>query len=57
MTGKQFVDLANPEVKMRRLNPHIRMWTWFPGFAIGSGLAVTDWIAYFGVSSLLHAFG
>ena len=57
MTGKQFVDLVDPEVKMGRLNPHIRMWTWFPGFAIGSGLAVTDWIAYFGVSSLLHAFG
>jgi hypothetical protein len=57
LTGQQFVDLADPRKKMQRLNPHIRVGTWFPGFAIGSLLAVAAWVAYFGVSSLLFAFG
>ena len=57
LTGQQFVDLADPRKKMQRLNPHIRVGTWFPGFTIGSLLAVSAWVAYFGVSSLLFAFG
>ena len=57
MTGQEFIDLADPQEKMRRLNPHSRIGFIFPGFALGSLLAVTVWVVYFGISSLLFAFG
>ena len=57
MTGQEFIDLADPQEKMRRLNPHSRIGFMFPGFALGALLAVAAWVVYFGVSSLLFAFG
>ena len=57
MTGQEFIDLADPQEKMRRLNPHSRIRFMFLGFALGSLLAVAAWVIYFGVSSLLFAFG
>ena len=57
MTGQEFIDLADPQEKMRRLNSHSRIGFMFPGFALGALLAVAAWVAYFGVSSLLFAFG
>ena len=55
MTGQEFIDLADPQEKMRRLNPHARIGFMFPGFALGALLAVAAWVVYFGVSSLLFA--
>ena len=57
MTGQEFIDLADPQEKMCRLNPHSRIGFMFPGFALGALLAVAAWVVYFGVSSLLFAFG
>ena len=57
MNGREFIDLADPQEKMFRLNPHSRIGFMFPGFAVGALLAVAAWVAYFGVSSLLFAFG
>ncbi len=50
MTGKEFIDLADSQEKMRRLNPHLRIGFIFPGFALGALLAVASWVIYFGVS-------
>ena len=57
MTGQEFIDLADPQEKMLRLNPHSRLVFTFPRFALGALLAVAAWVVYFGVSSLLFAFG
>ena len=57
MTGQEFIDLADPQEKMRRLNPHSRIGIMFQGFALGALLAIAAWIVYLGVSSLLFAFG
>ena len=57
MTGQEFIDLADPQEKMCRLNPHSRIGFMFPGFALGALLAVAAWVVYFGVSSLLFACG
>ena len=57
MTGQEFIDLADPQEKMCRLNPHSQIGFMFPGFALGALLAVATWVVYFGVSSLLFAFG
>ena len=57
MTGQEFIDLADPQEKIRRLNPHSWIGFIFPGFALGALLAVATWVVYFGVSSLLFAFG
>ena len=57
MTGQEFIDLADPQEKMCRLNPHSRIGFKFPGFALGALLAVAALVVYFGVSSLLFAFG
>ena len=56
MTGQEFIDLADPQEKMRRLNPHSRIVFMSPGFAFGALLAIAAWVVYFGVSSLLFAF-
>ena len=56
-TKKTDIDLADPQEKKRGLNPHSRIGFMFPGFALGALLAVAAWVAYFGVSSLLFAFG
>ena len=57
MTGQEFIDLAEPQEKICRLNPHSRIGFMFPGIALGALLAVAAWFVYFGVSSLLFAFG
>ena len=57
MTGQEFIDLADPQEKMCRLNPYSRIGFMFLGFALGALLAVAAWVVYFGVSSLLFAFG
>ncbi len=57
MTGQEFIDLADPHEKMCRLNPHSWIGFMFPVFALGALLAVVAWVVYFGVSSLLFAFG
>ena len=57
MTGQEFIDLADPQEKMCRLDPHSRIGLMFPGFALGALLTVVAWVVYFGVSSLLFAFG
>ena len=56
MTRQEFIDLEDPQEKMRRLNPHSRIGFMFPCFAFGALLAVASWVVYFGVSSLLFAF-
>ncbi len=48
-TGQEFIDLADPQEKIRRLNPHSRIEFMFPGFALGALLAVAAWVVYFGV--------
>ena len=45
MTGQEFIDLADPQEKMRRLNPHSRIGFMFPGFALGALVAVAAWVA------------
>ena len=57
MTGQEFIDLADPQEKMSRHNPHSRSGFMFPKFALGALLAVAAWAVYFGLSSLLFAFG
>ncbi len=57
MTGQEFIDLADPQEKMRKINPDSRIGFMFPEFALGALLAVAAWVVYFGVSSLLFAFG
>ena len=57
MTGQEFIDLADPQEKMCRLNPYSRIGFMFPMFALGALLAVAAWVVYFGISSLLFAFG
>ena len=57
MTGLELIELADPQEKMCRLNPHSRIGFMFPGFALGALLAVAACVIFFGVSSLLFAFG
>ena len=42
MTGQEFIDLADPQEKMRRLNPHSRIGFMFPVFALVRGPACSS---------------
>ena len=47
MTGQEFIDLADPQEKMCRHNPHSQIGFMFTGFALGALLAVAAWVVYF----------
>ena len=52
MTADEFIDLANPEEKMARLNSNDRKWFNFLGIALGSFLIIAVWT----VSSIFFSF-
>ena len=53
MTGQEFIDLADPQEKMCRLNPHSRFVFMFPGFDLVAPLAVAVLVVF---SEFHHCF-